>query len=694
MAIVDDEKKGSVSTEEPKTDESFLQTMRKRLDRSVSNESEEREKGQDDIKFINGEQWEESVKKQRGKGRLCLTINKMPTFLDQIDGDIRLNTPSLKVKAVDNDADTKTADVIEGLVRYVQRSSVSGRIHAYAGIQLSAGGRGAWRVLTDYVDDGSFEQEIRIARIINSFSVYFDPAAEQDDKQDGMYMFVVTDMSRDEYKETYNHEPVDFSLDGSDFSSWQTESTVRVAEYFYKEKVEDKTIYLLEDGSVTVEKPKEQAKSTRKVPIYKIKWAKVDGKRVLETGDIPGKMFPIVLAWGKQLCVNGKIESRGFARHAKDAQKLYNYFRSNDAESAALQPKQPYMMPDVCLNDNFQKIWDKANDENYPYLPYHVDPSFPTHKPYREAPAMASSANQAQIQIADTEMRDTVGIQKAALGQQEGSKQSGIAIQRLKQESDTGQHAFMDNLAAGICTEGKIVVGMIPFIYDTEKQIRILGKDMKEKVVNINDGAGFDLTVGKYDVDIDVAGSYSTQREEFQEKLAILLPNLSPEQVAVTADIFFEMQDFPRADDIAERLRKLIPPEILGADEQGETMQEGEGGIPGMEGQGGMPQEPQPPDPAQIAEIQAMEAQQQALEAESQKQQIAVQEEQVKLQEEQVKLEVAQVKLEQEQVKLEGMRLDNELKIKTRKEDIAAMMDEMLSEEQEAEGPQEVAGNY
>lgn len=681
MEIIDNPDKTSTSVEKLSADDTFLSTMRKRLDRSVTNESEERDKGQKDIKFINGEQWEKSVLDQRGKGRICVTINKLPTFLDQIDGDIRLNTPGLKIKAVDNVADPKAADVIEGLIRYIQRNSRTTRIHAYAGVHLSAGGRGAWRVLTDYGDDDSFEQEIRVARIINAYSVYFDPAAEQDNKQDGMYMFLVTDMSRDEYKDQYEHEPVDFSLDGSEFSNWQTESTVRIAEYFYKEKVEDKTIYLLKNGDIATEKPKKgNIERTRRVPVYKIKWAKVDGKRILETGDIPGNMFPIILVWGKQLCVDGKIESRGIARHAKDACMLYNYFRTNDAEAAALQPKQPYLMPDTCIGP-YKDVWDKSNDENFPYLPYKVDPNQPNLKPFREAPAMASSANQVQIQIADGEMLDTVGIQKAALGK-EGKEKSGIAIHRLKQESDTGQFAFLDNLSDGICTEGQIILGMIPEIYDTEKQIRILGKDMKEKIISINDGAGIDLTTGKYDVDISTGGSYSTQREEFQERLEGIMPHLAPEQVAVIADIIFEMQDFPRADDIAVRLRKLIPPEILEGDEEGQTMEPGEGGVSGVEGMppegGGEPL----PDPAQMAEMQA-------LEAEGQKQALEAQVQQIKIQEEEAKLEITQIKLEQEKTKLEGMQLENELKTKVSKNDIQALVQEMIDEQ-----AQEVEGNY
>lgn len=655
----------SVDPKPQNSQEAFLKTVRDRLDRSIAAEKDERKKGNDDVKFINGDQWESGVKEQRGKGRLCLTINKMPTSLDQIDGDIRLNTPGIKVTAVDDGADTDTADVIEGLIRYIQRNSRAQKVHSYAGLHAAAGGRGAWRIVTDYVSDISFKQEITIKRIVDSYSVYFDPDAEQDDKQDGMYFFLASTMSKDAFREKYGHEPVDFEADGKEFANWVKDDDCIIAEYFYKEKESEKTIYMLDDGSVVDDQELGGWNTAdfnivkkRKVPVYKIKWAKVDGKHVLETGVIPGRMFPIVLTWGKQLCVDGKLETRGIARHAKDAQRLYNYFRSNDAESAALQPKQPFLMPDKCLTDDFKKVWDKANDENYPYLPYKVDPQNPGLSPRRESPAMASSGNREQVMISDTEMRDTIGIQKAALGI-ESNEKSGVAIQKRKQESDTGQFAFIDNLGDAIVTEGKILLGMIPEIYDYEDQIRILGKDMKEKVVTINQEGGIDFTMGRYDVDISMDGSYSTQREEFQEKVTNILPQLPEQQRAAISDLLFEMQDFHRADDIAQRLKKLIPPELLeNEDDLNEELPPGQD----MQQEELIPQD-QPVDPAMEA---AAQAEQMAMQAQAQAQDI--------------ELQTAQVKLEQELEKLELMKAKTANEKQLAKENIADFVRQMMAE--------------
>lgn len=657
----EEEPKKSETTEDmPDAEqEKMLKTMRDRIDRSIENESDERDMGEEDIEFINGKQWDESVLKQRGKNRLSLTINKMPTSLDQIDGDIRLNTPGLKVKAVDDAADTDTADIIEGIVRYVQRNSRARKAHSYAGLHAAAGGRGAWRVVTDYISDMDFKQEIRIKRVINAFSIYYDPGAQEDDKQDGMYMFLTRDMSKEEYKETYDFEPTDFEMDGEYLANWQSEGKVRIAEYFYKEKIGEKTIYQIEDGSVADEKPKDATTilNKRKVPTYKIKWALVDGKRVLDEGEVAGTMFPIVLTWGKQLCVGGKLETRGIARHSKDAQRLYNYYRSNDAEATALQPKQPYLIPDVNLTDDFIDVWKKANDDNLSYLPYHVDPNFPNHKPHREPPAMASQGNQLQIQQADSEIRDTIGMPKASLGQT-SNEQSGVAIQRRKMEGDTGQFAFIDNLGDAIITEGRIILSMIPEIYDYESQIRILGKDMKEKLITVNEEGGIDLTTGKYDVDISTTSSYSTQREEFQDKMTNLLPQLPPEQIAVFSDILVEMQDFHRADDIAARIKKTIPPELL---EDEDDLDENENGVP--DNQEVSPEQME----AQQAQAQQQQMAQMAMEMEMKGKQMDLKKQELEVQEQ-------EIKLEQEREKLKGIQLENVEKKGINQEKVAAML--------------------
>jgi hypothetical protein len=621
------------------------------LDIAIQNEHDERARGQEDISFINGDQWPSDVVDTRRK-RVKLTINKMPAFLDQIDGDLRLNKRGIKVQAVDSYADEDRASIISGLIKHIEYASNASRVYAYAGMHAAAGGRGAWRILAQYVDDITFQQEIRIQRIIDAYTVYYDPAAIEEDKQDGRFFFVVADMPKKIFEQTYKREAVDFNTAGTNtlVRHWLQDNTVRVAEYFFRKQVGTKTLYLLKTGEITNQPleaiDRDLIQDRRDIPISEIWWTKLDGSGIIEEPrKIAGTMFPIVLVWGKELCVNGKLEIRGLARHAKDPQRMYNYWRSAHTELIALAPKQPYIMPDTVIGP-YKEIWDKAASENYPYLPYAPDPNNPNLRPFKEPPTMPSSGMLQEIQLADRDLRDTVGIHKAALGMT-SNETSGVAIARRESQSDTGQYAYIDNTLAAIQTSGRIIVNMIPDIYNTERTIRIIGEDAKEKLVrlgiqNLQDKI-YDLSIGKYDVAIDASPSYATQREELVAKLQALLPSMPQEQIAIVTDILFDSLDMPGAAKIAERLKKLLPEHILSEDER----------IPKTEEQLQMEEE--------AKQQQAMQMQQ-AAELEQMK--VAI--EQLKLQTQQMKLQTEQAQIEQEQLKtaadtqIAKLRLDQE----------------------------------
>lgn len=623
-------------------EEGLMQEAVKRFDRSVDNERDERDAGNADIDFINStDQWDDSAKAARGPGRVTLTINTLPTFLDQIDGDMRQSRPGITVRPAGDDSTKETADTIEGIIRYIERKSKATRVYAYGGLHAAAGGRGAWRVRADYISDTSLKQTILIERIDNPYSVYYDPSALRDDKQDGNYFFLVSDISRDEFKETFpGKNPVDFSSGGnSALSNWNTNDNVRVAEYFYKKKVDTNHLCLLTDGrTMKKEDLKDEELSLiareREVPVFEIWWAKIDGKQILEGPQkVAGKMFPVVLTWGKQLCVKGKIESRGIARFAKDSCRLYNYFRTTQAETQALQPKQPYLMPDICLGP-YKDIWDKANSELLPYLPFHVDADNAMQwKPYREHLSDLSPGTSEQIAIAKGEIRDTVGIQKAALGM-ESNETSGRAIRERKMETDSGQFAYLDNMADAVCTTGKIINSMIPEIFDTEQVVRIIGKDMKESGITVNSlSSNIYLTSGEYEIDITTDKSYSTQREELIDKLQTILPNMSPEFVSVISYFLFDALDIPKSEQISKVLRKMLPPGLI--EDETPTATDGEsspaGGGNGKAGSPpppvATPAPPPTPDPLQV-----------------------------------VKVRQEEIIVKQEEAKLEGIELENEIK--------------------------------
>lgn len=651
----------------------LLEQIKKHLDASIENETEERTKGIADTKFINGDQWPDSVINAR-TDRVKLTINKMLTFLDQIDGDLRLNKHAIKVKAVDSLADPQTAQVIQGLTHYIERASKATKIYAYAGVHVAAGGRGAWRILSRYIDENSFTQEIHIQRIIDAYTVYYDPAAIQEDKQDGNYFFIVADMAKEEFKKQYKREPIDFSTGDASHTNWMNDNTVRVAEYFYRKEVGTKTLFLLADGAIKTEVDEwDEVIKTRDIPVTEIWWAKADGKDIIEGPQkIAGNMYPVVLVFGKELCVEGKVEIRGVARHAKDSQRMYNYWRSAHTELMALAPKQPYILPDTIIGPH-KKVWDNAANENYPYLLYSPDPNNPNLRPYKETPTMPSSGMLQEIQLADQDLRDTVGIHKAALGMA-SNETSGKAITERRTQSDTGQYAYIDNVLSGIQTSGQIIVNMIPDVYDTEGAVRILGEDTKEVLIALGTqnlaGKIYDLSVGKYDLEVDTGPSYATQRDDLVLKLQALLPSLPQEQVAIVTDILFESMDMPKATDIAQRLKKLLPEGMI--DENDIAMSDEE------RMQKEHQREQQQMQQQQVIELEAMKLQ---------NEQMKLQTEQMKYEQEQLQsqadTEIANLKLEQERVKLNNLHIQGqqkEIELQLADEDISDKIADALHE--------------
>ena len=639
----------------------ILKEAQDRLRKAIEEDDENRKLAKDDLEFVavEGKQWPEQIKAEReAEGRPCITINKMPAFIDQVVGDQRMNRPSIRVVPVDSKADVKVAKILGGWIKHVQQISKSDVAIDHGFEHAVACGYGAWRVTTRYTSDSAFEQEAYIEVIENALAVFWGKHVEYD-CSDAMYCFIVSDMDRDEFKDKYKVEPISFNATSDQFvDGWATKNTVRVAEYFVKVPV-TKTLYLLEDGR-TVEKTGEGdiVARTRKVQSFKIMWYLLTGDRVLESKEWLGKKYiPVVPVWGKEFNIAGKRKVRGLIRNAKDAQRLYNYWYSVDTETIALQPKIPYILTPKQVAGH-EDQWKEAHRKNYPYLLANADKDAPGW-PHRESPPQASSAFVEKIRSTDQEIRDTVGLQKAALGMQ-SNERSGAAIRERKKEGDVGTFAFIDNLSRSLEHTGRILVDIAPALLDTERAVRLGLEDGDFEFTTVNiiapDGSILnDLSMGTYDVVVTVGPSFTTQRTEARQSMQEFI-QYYPDAAPIIGDLYAKSMDWPEAEQVAERLAFLLPPEIKAKKAADEARKNGE---PPPE-----PVQPPAPPPDPMAELK-------------------IQEEQLKLQELKIKLQQEQVRLQQEQAKLESMQVETELMIKKSKEDIRRMMDEIEKEDSE-----------
>ena len=589
------------------SDSDTLATMRSRLTMAISALSESREDELDDLKFYAGSpdnhwQWPADVLATRGavqgqtiNARPTLTINKLPQHVRQVTNDQRQNRPSGKVIPADDNADVEVAEIYNGMVRHIEYiSDADVAIDTACENQVSYG-EGYIRIITEYCNDDSFDQDIKIMRVRNSFSVYMDPTIQDPCGSDAKWCFITEDVTRDEYQRMFPDASPISSLENSgvgdqSLNVWINEDTVRIAEYYYVEY--DKATLHLYPGNITAFEGSPESKQlkqmgvkpirSREVDAKRVKWCKTNGYEFLDKRDWAGKWIPVIRVVGNEFEVDGRLYVSGLVRNAKDAQRMYNYWVSQEAEMLALAPKAPFIGYGGQF-EGYEMQWKTANTQNWPYLEVNPDVTdgngavLPL--PQRAAPPLPQTGLiQAKMGASD-DIKSTTGQYDTSLGAT-SNERSGKAIMARERQSDTGTYHYVDNLARAVRHYTRQLVDLIPKIYDTQRVARIIGVDGETDMVKIDptqpqpvkkivDQQGIEIdkiynpSVGKYDVVVTTGPSYMTKRQEALDAMGMILQS-NPQLWQVAGDLFIKNMDWPGAQEMAKRFARVIDPKVLG----------------------------------------------------------------------------------------------------------------------------------
>ena len=575
-------------------DDKILQIARERFQTINAAESEIRAAALEDIKFtynVEEGQWDAETRADRLKEkRPCLTANKLRKFVSVVANRERENRIAVKVRPVDDAGDVTTAAIIEDLARQIEFQSGADVIYAETGEQAAAGGFGFWRILTEFVDDG-FDQEIFIRHIKNPFAVYKDPR--------GQYCFIRDALTEKEFERQYPNVPkvsFDLSAPGEEWTLWYEHNKIFVAEYFTKEptirhiaQVKDQAgqvkVVEMKEGITPAELTAQglTVLKTRRADSHKVMWYKMTGHEILESSEWAGREIPVIEVTGDEVNIAGKIYKRSLVRDGKDPQRMYNYWLTAETEREALIPKSPFIVTPQEISGHTE-MWDEANRKPFPYLLYNAQGQ--RERPRREAPPQVSTGAMAMINIANNDIKDTLGMYESFLGEQ-GNERSGVAITARQRRSDLGTFHFPDNLRRAIVETGKILIDIIPSIYDTDRIVRLRNEEDVERFQPINhtitdDETGnevivHDLSRGRYDVIADVR-LYSTRRQETVE-LMLQAMQYAPQMAPFLVDLVFKFIDSPDAPEIKQRVQQFLNTIGQGGDGAGGQVPE----IPGLE---------------------------------------------------------------------------------------------------------------
>jgi len=535
---------------------------------------------QDDLRFISGDQWDNQAKVEReNSGQPCETFNRLPSFLRQITNEGRQNRPSIEVNPVGDGADIDTAQVIGGLIRHIEYDSNADTAYDNAAWYAAAIGEGFIRVTSEYEADDSFDQKLIIKTIPNPASVFIDPNSSEPDGSDADFAFIVDALSKDEFERKYpdsEYVTTGWELTSSSIDGWLTDSTVRIAEYYYKDWKKE-VLYQVKNKlteTVFISKIKPDDEDTfdvmreRDVWVPYVKHLLINGIEILEETEWPGQHIPIIPVKGDEFWVEGKKFKSGLIRGAKGAQKSLNFFSNQQMQVVSLSALAPWIGAEGQFAGH-EHEWRDANIVPYGFLTYNSkdsngQPAGPPQRNSFEAPIQAISATLAQ---ASDHMKAITGIYDPALGAQ-GNEVSGKAILARQAQTSTSNFHYFDNLKRSLKHLGRILVDVIPSYYDTPRMIRIVKPNNDQEIVAINQydekGKKHDLTTGKYDVIIKTGPSYSSRRQEAVVSM-MELGAMKPDALPLFADLLTAEMDWPGAQLIAKRLRTQVPLQVLQA---------------------------------------------------------------------------------------------------------------------------------
>jgi hypothetical protein len=595
----------------------FLDNFRTNYRLASDVTAELRRNQKEDMEFRAGDrQWDETSRQERAmEGRPCLTINRIPQFIRQVTNAQRAQNLAIKVSPVDDRADIKVAEVYQGLIRNIEQQSDAQVAYSTASEHQVTIGTGYWRIVTEYSDESSFQQDIKIKRVRNPFTVYFDPTCMEADFSDARFCFVVEDIPKDEFKTRFGDDAFQslssFQSIGDQIPDWAPDNAVRIAEYWYVEKPTEKLLLIetsdgqrdtifQEEYDAVAKIATEQGLTPPRIVTFrmaqrrKVYFSLVCQNRVLEGNEDktagrlwPGKFIPIVPVLGDEIELNGKVDYRGMVRDARDPQRLYNFQNTALAETLALAPKAPWVGY-LGQFEGLERKWNQANRKNFAYLevkPVSVNGQIAP-LPQRIQAEPPIQAIVMAIGQADNDLKATMGLFDPSLGQRNSAQQSGKAILALQKSGEMANSNFLDNLSRAIRYTGRILIDLIPKIYDAPRVVRYMGLDDQEKAVIVHAGqagqaealkqfyqdsgiAGiYDLNAGKFDVAISSGPSVATKRQEAAQSLNDLI-TAYPEAFPVLGDLLMSNLDFPGSQAAAARLKKGVPPQFKDDDPEG-----------------------------------------------------------------------------------------------------------------------------
>lgn len=520
-------------------------------------------------------QWEpEIISKMSGRPRY--TFDMCNPVIDQIAGEIDQADFDIRVRPAGGDATKDLAKTYDGIIRNIENLSNASGVFSKQARNMIAKGLGGWRVITDWAQSDSFDQDLLIVPIENfEDRVWFDPGSERQDRSDANWCHVLQALSEDEYKERWPDGSGQSVGDDrrSDVYYCKPDQII-VGEFLYK-KLKSTELVLMSNGKVYTAESLEPVidelsaagvvESRRRNRDVSTVYSRLyDGSGWLEDEkETVFEWLPVIPTYANFNISENKVIYRGVIEKLIDPQRVFNYAKSREIEEGALAPRGKYWMTKKQAQGHASKL-QTLNTNADPVQLYDVDENAPP--PFWQGGAQINAGLQTTAADAARSLNVAAGLFNSNMGDNPGL-QSGVAIELQQNKGDNGTVKYFKSQETAICHTARILINSIPKVYDAKRQVRVLNEDGSFEMVQLNEQVLDqdlnqmvtlnDLSQGQYDVTCDVGPAFKNRQQE-TVKAMLELAAIEPGIISTGADVLLNSIQTPGIDIVQERIREQM----------------------------------------------------------------------------------------------------------------------------------------
>jgi len=506
----------------------------------------------EDLCFESGEQWPEDEGHASGSMK-HIVKNEIRRYTNRLVNPIIQNPFSVDLEPEESLLAPITATLTDETNRFITKDRARAAYEtAYRSAVIS--GYGAFKV---DIEKGRYGKYPCLKEIQDVTSLVIDPYCSTVDGSDMEDAAILTWLDGRSARRKYGEEAtVQGEWSESMYAGWSRPSLDSIPEliYYQKKYRTTRTSSPGVDGTTDL-----QTDTETYIEIFKFVGDLLVDRTTL---DIP--MIPIVLVMGDVKYSKKGVSRSGIVELARTSQKLINFYASGELDLSAVPPRPIWLMP-IGADEGVEDVWDRINTERYSRVPYKAldeatGAALPP--PSYQARMLDTSSYVAGRTKSEQDLETEIGISANSFGQEEHAGQSGRSVFLRQMKGEIATSHYQTNLEKSIKHAACIVIEILSIL--STKEVRIVDKEAGiDETSPLN---SFDFSSADFEITL-LEGPLNESRKQYG--LSQLMEIGEKIGFAAFADLIVaSLPGVPNAEKVAERLYKLLPPELQDKEEE------------------------------------------------------------------------------------------------------------------------------